>query len=171
MAKKLLAVFLSALMLLGVFAVGATASSDAAEPPVFTAEEAATIVANWTCLEDFIAEFAPQGWLWSADPDRVPSSITNRTNRYMERVTPALAGEAFLIVIVGAINASQASTQLSANRALNTMNNELSSLLRGAGEMNILQGAWSWFRGQIWWIWLPVLVAVAGVGVWFFTQA
>jgi hypothetical protein len=171
MAKKLLAMLLATLMLLGVFAVGATATD--AEPPVFTEEEVAMFFANGGSLMDLVYDFAPQGWLWSPG-ESFARSIENRLIRY-DRILMTASSEAQVAALMAMfqwlMTTREPITQLGLNVAGNNLANAFSGVLRQHREMNIFQALWSWFIGQFWWIWLPIVVGVAGVGVWYFTQA
>ena len=150
MAKKLLATFLAALMLFGVFAVAASATSEAcaaAEPHVF------------------------------GDPsrDRVPGGITSRHNRYLDIARGISGGRG--VVIRGELTAVESSfasqifraeTQLELNRVMNQRNNAMANVLRSHGELNVFSAFFSWVGGNFWWLWAPITAAVVGVGAWFF---
>ncbi|MCL2446204.1 MAG: hypothetical protein FWD06_05510 [Oscillospiraceae bacterium] len=176
MAKKLLALFLATLMLLGAFAVGATATSD--ESLMFTEAEALFMLENWTCLEDFVADNAPQRRLWSANEDRIPRGIDRRFDRYMD-IFFNLSFLQYLRVapdVLAALENAQApiaraETQLQLNRALNTLNNDISRALRNHGELGFFAAFFSWVGGNFWWLWAPIAAAVAAVGAWFIFMA
>ena len=172
MAKKLLATFLAALMLLGVFTVAATANSPAHSPTLSVAEVEA-FLANWNGFENFMAENAPQYWLGTPDGDRVPRSVTNRIEHYMDLTLAAPFFTQQLIVnaidswLFSMIFINPPSTQLANNIRHNSLANTMSRILFNHGQINFFSALWSWFTGQFWWIWLPALATV-GVGAWFF---
>ena len=131
--KRLLAIFLVTLALLSVFAVGASA----AQP-----ERGIIIEGNATIA-------------------RVPACIMRRQARYdsiAAQASPAVQDEIFAI-----INPSTTTTitsQLQLNRYLNTQNNQVAQVLRTNGYQNWFSSLWSWFLGNLWWVWAPLLIAI-----------
>ncbi|MCL2531910.1 MAG: hypothetical protein FWE40_07115 [Oscillospiraceae bacterium] len=148
MAKKLLATLLATLMLLGVFAVAASATNDFSA----TTEESQRIFGE-------------------PSRDRVPNGITNRYDRYRDIARGAsLSVRAEVNVTAARFTAdiARAETQLQLNQALNQRNNAMASVLRNAGELNVFSAFFSWFGGNFWWLWAPIAAVVVGVGAWFF---
>ncbi|MCL2195526.1 MAG: hypothetical protein FWB76_06195 [Oscillospiraceae bacterium] len=174
--KKALAMILSLAMLLGVFAIGATASDAAAtEVPVLTCEEIREIMADFTTLEDLLDTLSPDGWLWSANMNRIPRAMDNRFVRYLDRAAAEAARTGNILVlwdvedvfilwaIQQAFNPSR--TQLFLNISVNSMLNDMNSMARSHNAMGLLSSFVSWVGGQLWWAWLPVVVGV-GVFLW-----
>ena len=148
MAKKLLAMLLAAMMLLGVFAVGVTATNDS---PVMNE--------------------GPQAVFGDPALDRVPNGINNRYNRYRDiaRNIGGTRGAAIrleLTTVAGRFlpDVARAETQLQLNQVLNQRNNAMANVLRSHGELNVFSAFFSWVGGNFWWLWAPMLAAVVAVG-------
>jgi len=131
--KRILAIFLAVLALVSVFAIGA----NAAQP-----ELGVVIDGNATLA-------------------RVPGCIMRRADRYdaiAADAGPDVQDEIFLII--NPIETTTITSQLQLNRYLNAQNNAVAQVLRANGYLGGLAGLWSWFLGNLWWLWAPALIAI-----------